>query len=153
MMMSFHLGYSETVLFDWWKVSSVGELLGSMAAIFIIAVLYEALKYYRLNFTFNGYISKQCGEVEIKDAEIKTVTGQKGCCQRSSPKPNTMFSWVHAIQTALQITQVVLGYCLMLIFMTYNVWLCVALVSGTGLGYFLFGWRTNCVVDACECCN
>jgi copper transporter 1 len=149
-MMSFHLGYYETVLFDWWEVSSVGGLLGSMGVVFIIAVMYEALKYHRLNMTFNGYISKQCGDVEIT---TNITTCQKGCCQRSSQRPTTMFSWIHGIQTFLQIIQVLISYFLMLVFMTYNVWLCVALVIGTGLGYFLYGWRTNCVVDACETCN
>jgi hypothetical protein len=35
------------VLFDSWKVSSVGGLVGSMIGIFIMAALYEGLKYYR----------------------------------------------------------------------------------------------------------
>lgn len=45
--MTFHTGYCETVLFDSWKVSSIGGLLGSMIGIFIMAALYEGLKYYR----------------------------------------------------------------------------------------------------------
>jgi hypothetical protein len=47
--MTFHTGYCETVLFDGWKVSSVGGLVGSMIGIFIMAALYEGLKYYRYN--------------------------------------------------------------------------------------------------------
>lgn len=46
--MSFHFGYNETVLFSFWTFSSVGGLVGSMIGIFILAVLYEGLKYYRL---------------------------------------------------------------------------------------------------------
>jgi len=45
--MTFHTGYCETVLFESWKVSSVGGLVGSMIGIFIMAALYEGLKYYR----------------------------------------------------------------------------------------------------------
>jgi copper transporter 1 len=154
MMMAFHFGYCETVMFDWWKVSSVRGLLGSMVVVFIIAVLYETLKYYRMNMTFNGHISKQCsGDTEV----ITQTTCSRGCCRGSNngpgPKPATMFSCVHGIQTFLQIIQLLLSYFLMLIFMTYNVWLCLALVIGAALGYFLFGWKTNCVVDACENCN
>ena len=33
--------------------------------------------------------------------------------------------------------QVVVGYILMLVVMTYNVWLCLAVVLGMGLGYFV----------------
>jgi copper transporter 1 len=45
--MTFHTGYCETVLFESWTVSSIGGLLGSMIGIFIMAALYEGLKYYR----------------------------------------------------------------------------------------------------------
>lgn len=43
----FHGGYSETVLFDSWKFSTIGGLVGSMIGIFFMAALYEGLKYYR----------------------------------------------------------------------------------------------------------
>ena len=46
-------------------------------------------------------------------------------------------------QTVLHVFQVTLTYCLMLVFMTFNVWLCLALVFGAGLGHFLFSWRGN----------
>ena len=45
--MTFHTGFCETVLFDSWKVSSIGGLVGSMIGICIMAALYEGLKYYR----------------------------------------------------------------------------------------------------------
>lgn len=65
----------------------------------------------------------------------------------------TMFSRMHGFQTFLQIVQTVLSYFLMLIFMTYNVWLCVAVVIGTAVGYFLFGWKKSCIVDVTEHCH
>jgi Ctr copper transporter family len=45
--MTFHFGYCEDVLFEAWKVRSVGSLIGSMIGIMILAALYEGLKYYR----------------------------------------------------------------------------------------------------------
>lgn len=64
-----------------------------------------------------------------------------------------MFSWPHILQTFLHVIQMVLSYFLMLIFMTYNVWLCLAVVTGAGMGYFLFGWRKATVVDITEHCH
>lgn len=64
-----------------------------------------------------------------------------------------MMSLAHAIQTLLHIIQVTVSYMLMLVFMTYNVWLCLAVVIGAGLGYFLFGWRRAVVVDINEHCH
>ena len=36
--------------------------------------------------------------------------------------------------------QGLLAYLLMLAFMTYNIWFCLAVVLGSGLGYFVFAW-------------
>jgi len=46
--MSFHFGTEETVLFDWWTFSTTSGLVYSMIGIFLMATLYEGLKYYRL---------------------------------------------------------------------------------------------------------
>ena len=62
-------------------------------------------------------------------------------------------SWGHAIQTILHMLQVTLSYFLMLIFMTFNGWLCIAVVLGAGFGYFLFGWKRAIVVDVNEHCH
>ena len=45
---------------------------------------------------------------------------------------------LHIIQTLLHMLQVTISYFLMLIVMTYNVWLFIAVVLGAGTGYFLF---------------
>lgn len=45
--MAFHFGYEETILFTFWKISTVSGLIGSMVGIFFMSALYEGLKYYR----------------------------------------------------------------------------------------------------------
>lgn len=62
-------------------------------------------------------------------------------------------SGAHALQTALHALQSTLSYLLMLVFMTYNVWLCLAVVLGLTLGYFLFGWRRSSINDSNEHCQ
>uniref|UniRef100_A0A914XFV5 Copper transport protein n=1 Tax=Plectus sambesii TaxID=2011161 RepID=A0A914XFV5_9BILA len=42
------------------------------------------------------------------------------------------------LYTALNALQLLLGYLLMLIFMTFNVWLCSAVIIGDAIGYFIF---------------
>ena len=64
-----------------------------------------------------------------------------------------MCSLTHALQTGLHVVQLVLSYWLMLIFMTYNVWLCLAVALGAGTGYFLCAWRRQSVVDMNEHCH
>ena len=45
----------------------------------------------------------------------------------------------HIGQGLLQVVQVFIGYLLMLAFMTYNAWICIAVLIGAGLGYIAFG--------------
>ena len=47
MKMYFHGGYHEVILFDFWRISSVGGLIGSMIGCFLLGVLYEGLKFFR----------------------------------------------------------------------------------------------------------
>lgn len=47
MKMYFHGGYNEVILFDFWRINSIGGLIGSMVGCFLLAIFYEGLKFYR----------------------------------------------------------------------------------------------------------
>lgn len=64
-----------------------------------------------------------------------------------------MTSFMHIYQTFLHVLQVTLSFLLMLVFMTYNVWLCLGVVVGAAIGYFLFGWKKSVIVDITEHCH
>lgn len=65
-----------------------------------------------------------------------------------------MFSKCHLIQTALHILQMAISYILMLVVMTFNVWLFLAVILGFGAGYFVCGWwHCGPVVDPNEHCH
>lgn len=146
MSMFFHAGYCETVLFESWKISSIGGLIGSMIGIMIMATLYEGLKYYREYLFWKTYSSLQYRSVTMP--QEKNVVAEDNRVVQP-----TMLSWMHSFQTFLHIVQVILSYFLMLIFMTYNVWLCIAVVLGAAIGYFLFGWKKSVIVDVTEHCH
>ncbi|KAK0172625.1 hypothetical protein PV328_005922 [Microctonus aethiopoides] len=65
MMMAFHGGYCETILFETWKTSSIGGLIGSMIGIIIMASLYEGLKYYREYLFWKTYNALQYRSVTM----------------------------------------------------------------------------------------
>ena len=46
---------------------------------------------------------------------------------------------LHIAQTFLHMVQVAVGYLLMLVVMTYNLWIFFAVILGAGLGYIVFG--------------
>lgn len=64
-----------------------------------------------------------------------------------------MFSCPHFFQTGLHMLQFFISYLLMLVFMTYNVYLCISVLIGAGVGYFLFGWYKSTAVDITEHCH
>ncbi|XP_016911039.1 high affinity copper uptake protein 1 isoform X1 [Apis cerana] len=154
--MWFHGGYCEHVLFESWKITSISGLIGSMVGIMIMAALYEGLKYYREYLFWKMYNSLQYRSVTMPQeknvvAEDNRVVHMVG--EVIHKQPPTMLSWMHTFQTCLHIVQIVLSYFLMLIFMTYNVWLCFAVVLGAAIGYFLFGWKKSVIVDVTEHCH
>lgn len=59
----------------------------------------------------------------------------------------------HLIQTFLHMLQITVSYLLMLVFMTYNTWLCLSVVLGAGFGYFLFGLKRLTSIDVNEHCH
>jgi len=63
------------------------------------------------------------------------------------------FTRANVIQTILHMIQICLSYLLMLAAMTYNAWLFIAIVLGSGLGYFVFGWRKATFADISDHCH
>ncbi|KAG5892643.1 hypothetical protein JTB14_025439 [Gonioctena quinquepunctata] len=145
MAMYFFFSKKATVLFKDWSFSTAGGLIGSMIGIFFMAALYEGLKYFREYLFWKTYNSLQYRAVTLPD---KTTTTEEP--QVVQP---TMLSKMHFLQTFLHMIQMIISYFLMLIFMTYNTWLCLAVVLGAGVGYFLFGWKKSVVVDVTEHCH
>ncbi|XP_012250678.1 high affinity copper uptake protein 1-like [Athalia rosae] len=129
MEMSFQTGLNTVILFDGWKTHDWQGIVGSMIGITLMAAIYEGLKNYREHL----YVSASLARLGDR-------------------KEPSLFSGVHILQTFLQMIQIVISYFLMLIFMTYNVWLCVAIVLGGAIGYWLFAWQ-RISTDITECCN
>ncbi|XP_025112170.1 high affinity copper uptake protein 1-like isoform X1 [Pomacea canaliculata] len=64
-----------------------------------------------------------------------------------------MFSSLHLAQTVLHGLQILISYCLMLLFMTYNAYLCLCVILGITFGYFLVGWNRSSTEDVNEACH
>jgi len=162
MKMYFHGGYNEVILFSFWRISTVGGLIGSMIGCLLLGILYEGLKFLReilLRNDYNratAYSGVNPSNENIQDDGIESITSSQNAIRmpedrtRSNIKifKTNIFSKVHILQTFLQLLQVILSYCLMLIFMTYNIWLCGAVAIGSAIGYFAFGWKKTVVLDA-----
>lgn len=158
MMMYFHVGVKEVILFNGWRTATVGQMIGSCIALFFAAALYEGLKVFREDLLAKG--RRDLGAqnppetVATHDEPGENGVGSDQIMIQSGPsvKARICNKW-HFLQSFLHIVQVTVSYMLMLVFMTYNVWLCLAVVLGAGTGYFLFGWKKQSNHDVNEHCH
>ncbi|XP_013786506.1 high affinity copper uptake protein 1-like [Limulus polyphemus] len=134
MQMYFTTDVEVTILFKRWHVKNVGELIGSAIFVCLLAIFYEGLKYFR------DYLFRKEALNEGNLNEQRTLMS------RLTHRP-------HVIQTMLHVVQFVISYFLMLIFMTYNVWLCISVALGAGVGFFLFGGMRDIAVHITEHCH
>ncbi|CAJ0594084.1 unnamed protein product [Cylicocyclus nassatus] len=167
MKMWFHGGWNEVILFDFWRIDSLSGLILSFIAIFIMGAMYEGIKWFRVFLQMSNSAPKCCRQSEngislqhvVQDkAPLQDEVGRSNSNEnvynptttppshtirshnrRSSPYTNSSpCSSARLIQAALYIVQLVLAYWLMLIVMTYNTWLTIAVILGAGFGHWLF---------------
>ena len=129
--MSFYIGESALILFDEWTVTNAQGIGWSMLGIVLLTSIYEGLKNY--------------------DDHLSIYTARFWRNKAKQSRTALLFSKVHILQTILHVIRLIIGYFLMLIFMTYNAWLCIAVAIGAFLGYWLFAWE-KARGDDDECC-
>merc|ERR1719195_36097 len=141
-MMYFHGGYNEVILFDFWRISTLAGLIGSMIGCFLMGILYEGIKSYReywMNGAFHTVTYNQVGNQQRKSEGIEQGGDGNGENSRDNISDQgsvkiietKMLSLPHFVLTALHMVQMTLAYFLMLIVMTYNTWLLLAVLFGS----------------------
>jgi copper transporter 1 len=170
MMMYFHFGLGDRVLFYDWVLSSISLTVMTCVVFFILAFLYEGLKCYReflikkrilLQRSFPisvrnvGSGSDHNRVIETEEEASNGVHGENGNLRPTTHRTGSskIFNLPHVLQSLLHVVQVALSYTLMLGFMTFNAWICISILFGVGLGYFTFCWRKLSVVDVTEHCH
>ncbi|XP_053946516.1 high affinity copper uptake protein 1 isoform X2 [Anastrepha ludens] len=158
MIMVFHGGHCERILWRSWVASTVVEFGFSCVAWFFIAFMYEAIKFARQQLYKRS--AQKASERMALEVEAKRAAHPPGCTHASSPLPEIrgktyrehLFSKDHIIQTLLNVVQIIISYLLMLVFMNFNYWLCLSMILGLGFGYFCFGWVRQSGIGT-ECCT
>jgi solute carrier family 31 (copper transporter), member 1 len=179
--MYFHTNVMNTILFEKWHTMTWEELLGSCIGIAVLAALYEGLKVGRefVDMRLSSKASKQAAQHQqhqqqqpacecnaTDESSMKTTAdstviaiGEDQGMKKQKNRPD-IISLRHIIQTGLHFLQLWIGFCLMLVFMTFSVYLCLAITIGGAIGYFCFAWlrpRTHFdysgPYSSSDCCN
>ncbi|KAK3394251.1 Ctr copper transporter family-domain-containing protein [Podospora didyma] len=127
------------IVFRQWNVgSSTTFLIFSLLAVVAIGAGYEALRegIRQYEASLNKWAEAQRlddGSVTENTPFLATLSGHnRGEVSRRA----------HAIKSVLYGVQNFYAFMIMLIFMTYNGWVMIAVSLGAALGYFIFGGKT-----------
>ncbi|XP_028394824.1 high affinity copper uptake protein 1-like [Dendronephthya gigantea] len=147
----FEFSSKAIILFHDWSIDSIGGMVWSCIVVFLMAMFYEGFK------VFREVLRKKHCTSEDYDVPGNNTNGQlvagKGFCHAYVHKGRSCYcNRHHFLQSFLHIIQVAISYFLMLIAMTYNGWLFIAVCLGAGFGYFLFSWKFPKSFDVNEHC-
>ncbi|GMT15655.1 hypothetical protein PFISCL1PPCAC_6952 [Pristionchus fissidentatus] len=109
--MAFHGGLNQVVLFQFWETATPLSMILSCIVVVLLCFVMEATRWSRL-----------------KREEANKAKGTS----------NSKVTSHRLIDACLHAVQLTISYMLMLVFMTYNAWLCVATVVGEVLARLLF---------------
>lgn len=166
-----HGGFGmDYIVFYGWNPRNAGALVASCFALAFIAIFYEALKSFRINlkerkdFKRVADILRKSVKLNHKDShDFVTQDSQKSNITNAGQSSyfKNLLSFDHIVQTLIHVIQFTISYFLMLAFMTFNYWLCLSIIVGIGIGYFLFGVQqskpsptgqqiNSCAVEDCH---
>uniref|UniRef100_A0A0A9WI95 Copper transport protein n=1 Tax=Lygus hesperus TaxID=30085 RepID=A0A0A9WI95_LYGHE len=131
--MTFHGGYKESILFDFWTVESIFGLMVSCVLVATIACLNELMKFSRMKLSANYYERRKpgCDMSEGSDGRFLQ---------------NFVVALLGSIQTAISLL-------LMLITMTYNVWLFASTIIGIFIGQLFVSYKQPLIHYTEEACH
>ncbi|KAJ1348524.1 hypothetical protein KIN20_003841 [Parelaphostrongylus tenuis] len=119
MWMWFHSTINDVVLFESWTITTPLDMVWSCFVVMALGVLLEFIRYIRWRIGMSETLSTHLSANYI----------------------SRLFSSSHMLQTLFFGVQQVIAYSLMLVFMTFSIWLGIAVCLGTGIGFLLFGSR------------
>lgn len=157
MPMWFHFDLGDTILFKGWTINNQADLALACLVFLILAILYEWIKSYRKALLHHEN-SKQVCKISVIDSNRTTNLTQSEGDQDSLQKNSTRMvsqiskSYIPGLyQALLHILQVLVSYTLMLGFMSFQVWICLSILVGAGLGYLFFCSRSD--IDLTDHCH
>ncbi|KAF6838471.1 ctr copper transporter family protein [Colletotrichum musicola] len=133
------------IVFRQWHVRSTGGLVISLLLVVALAAGYEALR--AASRRYEQSVNKR---VEALPSPNVTVTERTPFLWTGREQVEASRS-AHIVKAALYAAQNFYAFMIMLIFMTYNGWVMVAVAVGAFVGYVLFGNSTSSTKDnACH---
>ncbi|CAN9204049.1 unnamed protein product [Alternaria alternata] len=132
------------IVFPSWHISGTGSLIFSLLAVVLLTAGYEAIR--EISRRYEAY-SKGIMEGPRGDADESSSLlgpGRNGGVGRSADQQMKM------IKAVLYAVQVFYSFFIMLLFMTYNGWIMLAVAVGAFVGYLMFSQSSSTKSVACH---
>jgi copper transporter 1 len=150
MRMYFHFGLKDYILFKDWVPTNDLQYWFSFLAIIAMAIVYQLLVTIRMRLEYEwsvavaGNIEDNSSSEASQETRFLTIPGFKRRVFLFETGSNSYrkykFFWsIEVTRSIFQFVETTLSYSLMLIAMTFNVWLFLAVPLGFALGSLLFG--------------
>uniref|UniRef100_T1HSR1 Copper transport protein n=1 Tax=Rhodnius prolixus TaxID=13249 RepID=T1HSR1_RHOPR len=128
--MFFKFGYElHQLLFSSLNITSVTGLIGVSAVTVVLVLILEASKVALAHSKFYSAILRPNDRPDCFTDDMFLVETQ-------SPSNSIRYFWL-GVELGFYIIELILGYVIMLIVMTYNGYLMLSVLLGSGIGYFL----------------
>ncbi|XP_061119301.1 probable low affinity copper uptake protein 2 [Conger conger] len=138
--MHFEDSSSVTLLFKFWDVHGPAGMVLSVVVVLLLTVFYELLKVWKAGLD-EAPVSRPTPPSSTESLGSSSPLESSPSEASLTPLDRTSApekSWLmHTLQTCVHVVQVTLGYLLMLCVMSYNVWIFLAVIVGSLIGYFL----------------
>ncbi|KAI0160350.1 Ctr copper transporter family-domain-containing protein [Xylariaceae sp. FL1272] len=143
------------IIFRQWRVTGTWSLISSLLIIVAICAGYEvvreATRRYELWLTSgDGYTcrSRDCGQQQSQEnvTENSSLLGTERIGGNNSGGPAseaTISQRARIVKAVLYAVQTFYAFMIMLLFMTYNGYVMIAVTVGAGLGFYFFGSHTR----------
>jgi copper transporter 1 len=130
------------VIFSWWHINGIGTMLLACLLTAVFGIIYEAIRN-----TARRYDARLIQEERRQYQSESESEEEAGVHRTLHGAPEGMIIYFsrnqQIMRSLLYAIQVGIGFMLMLIFMTYNGFLMLAVVFGAGIGHFLFARKSG----------
>ncbi|RYN74559.1 hypothetical protein AA0117_g6877 [Alternaria alternata] len=120
------------IVFPSWHISGTGSLIFSLLAVVLLTAGYEAIR--EISRRYEAY----------SKGIMEGSRGRNGGVGRSAEQQMKM------IKAVLYAVQVFYSFFIMLLFMTYNGWIMLAVAVGAFVGYLMFSQSSSTKSVACH---
>uniref|UniRef100_A0A674KB95 Copper transport protein n=1 Tax=Terrapene triunguis TaxID=2587831 RepID=A0A674KB95_9SAUR len=131
-LMYFYFSDKVVLLFDFWNVHTPAGMVLSVLVVLLLAALYEAIKISKTKLLCQTILA-------IPTTLSQDALGGGGGGGAGGAWLPVGAEWFlyHISQSLLHVAQVVIGYLVMLVVMSYNTWIFLGVIVGSALGFYL----------------